>query len=197
MAQSQAAAAPARPYRRSVKNYLLNSRYQLKFTLTIVGISLVLTAGLGYVVMSKAREASRVVAVRALDPTDTLAQELSAQFASNDRVMMITLIAFGLLLALVLSVYGIILTHKVAGPLYKVTTYLDRIRDGKLGVVYNLRKGDELVEFFEHFKKAHDRLREQAEDDIRLLDRAIAACSDEKVIEELRAAKQKKEDSLK
>jgi nitrogen fixation/metabolism regulation signal transduction histidine kinase len=197
MSQPQAAAAPAtKPYRRSVKNYLLNSRYQLKFTLTIVGISLMLTAGLGYVVMSTARVAARVVEVRAMDPTDTLAQELATQFASNDRIMMITLIAFGLLLALVLSAYGIILTHKVAGPLYKVTTYLDRIRDGKLGVVYNLRKGDELVEFFDHFKKAHDSLRAQTEDDIRLLDRAIATCSDEKVIEELRAAKAKKEGSL-
>ena len=127
----------------------------------------------------------------------TIAHQLAEQFASNDKVMMLTLIAFGVLLAVVLSVYGIILTHKVAGPLYKVTTYLDRIRDGRLGVVYNLRKGDELVEFFEHFKKAHDKLREQTEDDIRLIDRAIESCSDDKTREELRAAKARKEESLK
>src|SRR6478609_4759104 len=117
MAQTaQATAAAARPgYRRSWKNYLLNLRYQLKYTLTIVGISLVLTGGLGYVVMSKAHEASRVVQVRAMDPTDELAQQLAAQFAHNDRVLMLTLIAFGFILSVVLAGYGIVLTHKVAG----------------------------------------------------------------------------------
>jgi hypothetical protein len=69
-------------------------------------------------------------------------------------------------------VYGIVLTHKVAGPLYKVSIYLDKIREGKLGQVYALRKGDELVEFFEHFKAAHDALRKQEEGDIALLTRA-------------------------
>src|SRR3954470_24732930 len=117
MAQTAQATAPAaRPgYRRSWKNYFLNLRYQLKYTLTIVGISLVLTGGLGYVVMSKAHEASRVVQVRAMDPEDVLAQELVAQFAHNDKIMMLVLIAFGLLLCVVLGAYGIVLSHKVAG----------------------------------------------------------------------------------
>jgi nitrogen fixation/metabolism regulation signal transduction histidine kinase len=182
-------------YKRSWKNYLLNLRYQLKFTLTIVGISLVLTGGLGYVVMSKAHEASRIVNVRAMDPTDPEAQQLAAQFAHNDLVLMLVLIAFGTLMIVVLTAYGIVLTHKVAGPLYKVSMHLDKIREGKLGKVWPLRKGDELVDFFEHFKAAHDALRKQTEDDIKLLDQAIAQASGP-LADELRAARQKKQDSL-
>jgi hypothetical protein len=198
MGDSAQAAAPARPvYKRSLKNYLLNLRYQLKYTLTIVGISLVLTGGLGYVVMSKARETSRLLEVRAMDPTDELAQQLSAQFAANDRIMLMVLIIFGILLCLVLTAYGIVMTHKVAGPLFKVTNHLDKIRDGKLGVVYNLRKGDELVEFFDHFKAAHDALRASAEADIALLDKAIAAAGSTPLADELKAARQKKVESLK
>src|SRR6476646_5243457 len=136
MAESAQATAPpvkaSGKSQRKLKNYLLNLRYQLKYTLTIVGISLVLTGGLGYVVISKAHEASRVVQVRAMDPTDELAQQLVAQFARNDKIMMIVLICFGLLLCLVLTAYGIVITHKVAGPLYKVTLHLDKLRDGKL-----------------------------------------------------------------
>ena len=79
------------------------------------------------------------------------------------------------MLSIVLAVYGIVLTHKVAGPLFKITNHLDKIRDGKLGVVYNLRKGDQLVDFFEHFKGAHDALRHRTEEDIALLDKAIGA----------------------
>src|SRR5262245_53352204 len=122
-------------HQRHLRNYLLNTRYQLRFTAVIVGISAILTGGLGYFVISKAHEASRVVQVRAMDPTDELAQQLAAQFARNDRIMMVVLIAFGFVLSLVLAAYGIVLTHKVAGPLFKIANYLDKIRDGKLGQV--------------------------------------------------------------
>jgi hypothetical protein len=187
--------APGRS-QRHLRNYLLNSRYQLKFTLTIVGISLVLTGLLGYFVISKAHEASRVVAVRALDPGDTLAQELAAQFARNDRLILLVLILFGALLAVVLAGYGIVLTHKVAGPLYKLAMYFDRIRDGHLGSLTNLRKGDELVDFFEHFKQAHDALRKRTEEDIALLEKAIEAVGAAPLAEDLKAAKARKLESL-
>ena len=147
--------------------------------------------------MRKVPEASRVVEVRAMDPTDAMAQMLAQQLQQNDQVLVWSLIAFGLLLAGALSAYGIVLTHKVAGPLFKVTTYLDRMRDGKLGQVYNLRKGDELVEFFEHFKRAHETLRSLTEADIELIDKVLAAIGDVPIAAELRALKEKKIESLK
>jgi hypothetical protein len=97
----------------------------------------------------------------------------------------------------VLAAYGIVLTHKVAGPLFKITGHLDKMRDGKLGVVYNLRKGDQLVDFFDHFKSAHDALRARTQEDIALIDRALSAVASGPVADELRAAKQRKEESLK
>ena len=184
-------------YKRSLRNYLLNSSYQLRFTGVIVVISAILTGGLGYLVLHNAHEASRVVQVRAMDPTDELAQQLVVQFAHGDRMLMITLIAFGFILSVVLAAYGIVLTHKVAGPLFKITLHLDKIRDGKLGVVYNLRKGDQLVDFFDHFKHAHDALRHRTEEDIALLDKAIAAAGSGPLADELKAAKARKEESLK
>ena len=194
-------------YRRSVKNYLLNLRYQLKFTLTMVFTSIAVTAalvtGLGFIIMSKIHEASRIVEVRALDPDDAMAQQLAQQFASNDRVMLMALIGFGVLFGILLSaaltVYGIILTHKVAGPLYKISLYLDKIRDGKLGQVYNLRKGDELVDFFEHFKAAHDSLRHRTEQDMALIDKAIVAAEragDTALVDELKRTRTQKAESL-
>jgi hypothetical protein len=100
-------------------------------------------------------------------------------------------------LSVVLAAYGIVLTHKVAGPLFKVANHLDKIRDGKLGVVYNLRKGDQLVDFFEHFKGAHDALRARTEEDIALIDKTLAAVGTGPLADELRAAKARKEESLK
>ena len=189
--------APRLPYKRQVRNYILDWRYQMRYTATIVAVSALLTGVLGFLIMNKAHEASRVVAVRALDPTDQLAQELVKQFADNDRAMVFMLVAFGVLFCVLVAAFSIVLTHKVAGPLYKVTLHFDRIRDGRLGTIHNLRRGDQLVEFFEHFKRAHDALRKQVEDDIGLLDRAIATVGDGTVAAAMKDAKARKEASLK
>jgi len=188
--------APSSAYRRSVKNYLLNLRYQLKFTLTMVGVALTLTAGLGYIVMSKVWESSRL----ALQQLDTSDSQVAANMAADDRLLLYTLIGFAVILSVVLSVYGIVMTHKVAGPLHKVSLHLDKIRDGKLGVVYDLRKGDELVDFFAHFKSAHDALRHRTEADIALLDQALKSLGDSPATatlkSELTAALKAKAESL-
>ncbi len=182
---------------RRLKNFLIDRSMQLRFTLTMVVISAVLTSGLGWVVMSKAREATRVVAVRAMDPTDPAAAELLQQFMRNDRLLLVALAGFGLMLCVLLAGYGIVLTHKVAGPLFKVSLYLDKIRDGKLGQVYNLRKGDQLVEFFDHFKGAHDALRVRTSEDIALIERILPTVTDPAAKAELVATKARKEQSLK
>ena len=65
-----------------------------------------------------------------------------------------------------LAIYGIKMTHKVAGPLFKVSLYLAKMRDGRFDKVYNLRKGDQLVDFYEHFKTAHAGVVQLEQDDI-------------------------------
>jgi len=69
--------------------------------------------------------------------------------------ILLVFIGSGFLLVIGLAFYGIKMTHKVAGPLYKVERYLTRMRDGRLDTVYSLRKGDQLTEFYAHFKAAH------------------------------------------
>src|SRR5689334_1585947 len=55
-----------RGYKRSWKNLLINKRYQLRFTLFMVGISAVLMALLGWWVMAVADEATQVGRTRIL-----------------------------------------------------------------------------------------------------------------------------------
>src|SRR5580765_2750262 len=52
--------ATPKGYKRSWKNLLLNKRYQLRFTLFMVGVSAVLMAGLGWWVMKEANEATKL-----------------------------------------------------------------------------------------------------------------------------------------
>jgi hypothetical protein len=81
----------------------------------------------------------------------------------------------GVLLCLGLAVYGIKMTHRVTGPLHKVGTYFAKMREGKYGPVYPLRKGDELMEFYEHFKAAHAGVVTAERNDVAKMREVIAA----------------------
>jgi hypothetical protein len=258
-----------RAYKRTWKNLLINKRYQLRFTLFMVGLSSVLMGLLGWWVMSEAGNATttaidnRMTACRDLpgapapagaapagaaaksppphtsppaaeppapaqpaggrrrggktprprprpvvtiddsgmpaeppasapsEPAGPTGQEVAAyrrceaavpaavrSLEHRLRLTFWTLLASGALIALALLLYGIKMTHRVAGPLYKVSLYMSKLRDGHYDVVYNLRKGDHLREFYEHFKAAHAGMRAVQEEDVARL-RALLAAADE------------------
>jgi hypothetical protein len=110
------------------------------------------------------------------------------------------LVGTGLLLMLGLGLYGIKMTHRVAGPLFKVSLYFAKMRDGRLDKVYNLRKGDQLVDFYEHFKSAHSGVVNMEKQDIEQLKATIAAAEAAGVgnesLAELRTLLARKEKSL-
>ena len=74
-----------------------------------------------------------------------------------------------------LSGYLVLMTHKVAGPLFKISTYFDRMTEGKLPKVYDLRKGDQLVDFFEKFRAMDEALRERTQREIVAFEKLLAA----------------------
>jgi hypothetical protein len=118
----------------------------------------------------------------------------------RNRILWV-LIASGLLLGVGLAFYGIKMTHKVAGPLFKITLYLNKMRDGRLDKVWNLRKGDQLVDFYEHFKTAHAGVVELEKDDIAQLKSVIAAAEaagagEHAAVVELRAILARKEKAI-
>ena len=83
---------------------------------------------------------------------------------------------FAAVLIVVLSMFLIVMTHRVAGPLYKIGMYFERMRDGRLSEITDLRRGDQFQDFFEHFKYAHQALRGRTREEIALYDRFLRAC---------------------
>lgn len=148
--------------RRKVRNYLIFGEYQLHYAAQMALVSAALTAGLGWLVYHENRVASRVVDLRALDPSDVEAQVLAAAFHRSDHRLLLGLFAFGVILALVLAAWQIVTTHRVAGPLYYIAHQTRRIRDGFLGSLHPLRKSDMLHGFFETFREMQEAMREKA-----------------------------------
>ncbi len=275
-----------RGYKRSWKNLLINKRYQLRFTLFMVGLSTLLMIGLGFWIMIVANETTKVSITSergkrcpripqiqapyeeqpSLPPTPMklpepapapapepapspdedepggrkrpkidvtldemelpkpvkvippvpenfgkrvvehwkceldIAANVKRLEAGRLRILM-TLIGAGILLVFGLAIYGIKMTHKVAGPLFKVQLYLAKMRDGRFDKVYNLRKGDQLVEFYDHFKQAHAGVVALEKSDIAQLKKTIAAAEnagagDHPSIVQLRTMLARKEKSV-
>ncbi len=94
--------------------------------------------------------------------------------AKQRGTLLATLAASLFVFVVLLGLAGIVITHKVAGPIFKMKRLLKDVGDGKLGVPGRLRKGDELVEFFDVFATMVEKLRLRQEREIDLLDAAIA-----------------------
>jgi hypothetical protein len=196
------------PYKRKVRNYLLDVGLQLRYTATIVIVAVFLTAGLGFKMYEATRDVSKVILWTSLvDPSS--AAELQAQFSNSDRVVLWTIIGFGVVLVFSVSAVGILITHKVAGPLHKIASLFGRVRENRMGPApASLRKGDELQEFYSTFREMHQALRARVEEDVRVLTNAVSvlevvpdaghdrASPLQRTLEELRQLRKRKEESL-
>jgi hypothetical protein len=190
--------------KRRLRNYLLDVSLQLRYTVFIIGVAVFLTAFLGYRIYVATQETTRIVTMTALvDPS--VEQELRSQFRENDRIVLLGIIGFGVVLVLSVAAAGIWITHKIAGPLRNIGNAFARVRDNKLPAeLGNLRKGDELQGFHAAFREMYEALRLRVTKDNEVLRKAILAVEAqpsrspelESSLAELRSLQQDKAQSL-
>lgn len=192
-----AAAPPAEKtgrHQRSVKNYLLDKRFQFKYTGFIVGAALVISAILGtflvrtsFEVIEESKKVSQVATKNITDDPvyadnpellksfKDAADEQDRSMAARQRNTLVGILGGLTLLVLLLGVLGIYTTHKIAGPVYKMKGLLTQVGQGKLNFRGGLRKGDELVHFFETFQVMVESLKARQAKEIAQLDAGIEA----------------------
>lgn len=102
----------------------------------------------------------------------------SQQLASEQRTVFIALLAGVLILSLSIGLAGILVTHRIAGPVFKMKRQLRDLGHGKLTMPAPLRKGDELVHFFSTFEDMVRSLRSRQEREISELEELIVSVKD-------------------
>jgi methyl-accepting chemotaxis protein len=106
---------------------------------------------------------------------------LKAQSQMIEReyvVFAIVIVSALLLLVLGVGVAGVVVTHKVAGPVFKMKRLLGELAKGHFRVVARLRKGDELQYFFDAFNEAAEQLSHRQEDEIEQIGAVITILGD-------------------
>jgi methyl-accepting chemotaxis protein len=121
----------------------------------------------------------------------------SERLADKQRAMLLTLCVVLSLLVLGIGFAGIIVTHKVAGPIHKMKRQIRDVGEGRLTIPGKLRKGDELVDFFDAFDHMVKSLRARQEREIALLDAAIEKLrSEPEALEPLRELRTEMQSAL-
>ncbi len=181
---------------RRTKRYLLDARFQLKWTGYLVIVVLAVMTCLGVLIARlasrtsdtaqiavtqaekafKESEANNVLARGAVE----LAQPDNAALASamnesleqvdaqqkknledvrrlqvdigrDRRNLQLMLGGAGLALLVLLTLMGIVITHRIVGPVHKLKRLLRRVSTGRIVVDERLRRGDELEDLFDTF----------------------------------------------
>jgi methyl-accepting chemotaxis protein len=114
------------------------------------------------------KERTETLEARAKD-LDTQTTRI-AQGVRNTAIGVIVALAT---LVLVIGVAGIVFTHKIAGPIFKMKRLMRQVGEGKLVLREKLRKGDELHHFFETFEKMVENMRENQRKEIKRVEQIL------------------------
>lgn len=118
-------------------------------------------------------------------------RRLQEDIARDRKSLQLALGGAGVALLVLLSIMGIVITHRIVGPVHKMKRLLRRVSTGRLVVDERLRRGDELEDLFETFLQMTFSLRAMQHARLSTLDstlrRAEETGASEEVVAGLRA----------
>jgi hypothetical protein len=157
---------------RSAKRLLLDKRFQLKYTAMIVSVAALLSLVLGGFLFTKVRENSRMLDLEALGDSG-FATQLESTDSELAWMIGLSLLCF----MLVITLLSILITHRLAGPIYVMKRHLGTLAGGQIPQIRGLRKGDEFVQCHEVLVDAVSALEKQVIEDVDILSRTVQALS--------------------
>ena len=161
---------------RRMRNYLIDRRFQLKYTGMVLLVTVTVAGGLGYLAYGFSQGQTEALTAQIMAQPDLAAATASdlEEFAQQeDRKIRNAIFAGVLLLTLALGLMGIIVTHRVVGPAYRMRRLFEHVGEGKFEVTTGIRKGDELQELFHSFADMVESLRDQRAEEIEQLEETL------------------------
>jgi hypothetical protein len=140
-----------------VRNYLVDTSLQLRLASYLLGVGVLLSAGLGWLLWRAYQETSRVIALGAPEGGDSLAGALANE--DRGRMLLVAAALAGVLLCLLGA--AVVITHRIAGPAFAIRRTCRQVAEGNLAPPRPLRARDLLVELGEDVAAMVDALRDR------------------------------------
>ncbi len=202
MTTASAQAAPpqgAPPIKRRLRNYLLDPAFQLKYTGMVVAVTIVVASVLGYIAYDQSHAQTEMLSVNLAMEGHT-AEYIEEQAAAADQALLLQIVGGVFLLVFSLGITGILVTHRLVGPAYKMKSLFRDVSEGHLRIRGRLRKGDELKDVFDEFETMIEKLRARQREEITqvegIIARAREAGSNDDVVKELDELRLRMEEEL-
>ncbi len=157
--------APAGGAAHHRRTYLVDPGFQLRYAALLAGAGAVLALLCGLWLHQAHLQATELL------PLDAEARALVER---SDRDLLLALLGITALMAAALGVLGVLITHRVAGPVLVLGRYLKAFAAGRYPRVRALRRGDELQRLFGAFAEGVEALRARELAHADLLEEAAA-----------------------
>ena len=173
-------------YRRST--YVVDRGFQLKYTAIIVAIGALIAMVCAFFIYQAWRENTELLEI---------SQVIAGEINRRESTKVFWAVGIFVLLETVgLFLWGILVTHRIAGPLYIIDRYLGAIRSGIYPDMRPLRRHDELQQFFDSFSSTVDHLRERDEEELGVINSVLTDLPDSDTKQQLTKIRDRKVESL-
>ena len=168
----------AAPVRKRRTQYLIAKSFQLRFSLFLTGVGVVVTTAVGavlYHVLSKTQSlligSGMVTSPQVID------------FLMDQRSLFIySLLAVFVGVTLLLMIFGIVVSHRLAGPIFALTRKMNALAQGNFNATLDLRRGDEFQDLKEKYNTLVHGLQNQVKSELIKINEIMEAI--EKLISE-------------
>jgi hypothetical protein len=147
------------------RHFLIDRGFQLKYAV-LMAIAGLLVAGIFGLWLHQAH----AQATSLLSPDD----ETRALIERSDALLLVAFAGIALLLAAALGLLGVVITHRVAGPVFVMGHYLSVLAQGRFPRMRTLRRSDELRAFFRVFIEAVEAMKRREGQHVAVLEDALA-----------------------
>jgi hypothetical protein len=144
--------------------YLVDRAFQLKYTALLMGAGFLVALVFGLWVWQAHQQTTELVSV---DPAFRPVLEAS------DRQLLYVFVGIAALMAAALGLLGLVMTHRVAGPMFVMGHYMSVLAKGRFPRMRTLRRHDELKSFFRVFLEAVQALKEREARHAQVLEDAV------------------------
>lgn len=132
------------------RQYIVSKKFQLKYVGLILGLMFLTAALCSYVVYYSAML--------------SMGQKLANVYPQGRLIAIVKMVNFRIFLSVILLspvvvVIGIFLSHKIAGPIYRIEKVLANMASGDLSGRIVLRKGDEMLSLADSINKLTESLK--------------------------------------
>ncbi|MFH1812378.1 MAG: hypothetical protein ABIJ09_26825 [Pseudomonadota bacterium] len=173
-------------HRRST--YVIDRRFQFKYTAIIVLIGAVIALVSAYFIYQAWRENTELLAI---------SQVIAGEINRRESTKVFWAVGIFVVLEVVgLFLWGILVTHRIAGPLYIIDRYLGALRSGIYPDMRPLRRHDELQQFFESFSSTVDAFRERDQKELEIVEQVLTQLPAGELKEALQQVRDRKKASL-